>query len=427
MRVNVTGLRNKLHWTFSLEDGDGIYSENVTMTASKFFTMLPKGVTIDQVHPDHLALITLLVCHPFVNSSLTIPWKVSRRFSESCRLITKYDVLLLDEFVEPYNATENSRPALAFSGGADSTASLLVMPKNTLSVFMDRPLKKFASIYNKSAAYATIKHAMESGYDVQTLECDVEYMRKPLGFPTDLVPSIPILSLAASHDIDSIAFGTVMESAYRIGHEKSRDYKTSSHYRFWGRMFEAAGIPLYLPVAGVSEVGTSIIVSNSTFSDYTRSCIRGKWPNSCGNCWKCFRKNLIDARLNDKIIDDVYLEAGLKIPEVKKKIDSFPVSHENVLAWALKNASGKIVDVVMNRLEGSTRDLEFLKCYYQPSIDLLPKKYREVTKANLEKYLPRMDSKHFNSITEHTMTEWLSSDEAIQAKLVFDKFMNALS
>ena len=98
-----------------------------------------------------------------------------------------------------------------------------------------------------------------------SLECDVEYIREPLGFATDLVPSIPILALAASHNIDAVAFGTVMESAYRIGHEKARDYANSSHFRFWGRMFQAAGLPLYLPVSGVSEVGTSKIVLSSDF------------------------------------------------------------------------------------------------------------------------------------------------------------------
>ena len=156
---------------------------------------------------------------------------------------------------------------MAFSGGADSTASLLVMPDTTLAVFMDRPLKKKASMYNKSAAMATITFAKKSGYDVLSLQCDVEYVREPLGFPTDLVPAIPILALAASYNIDAVAFGTVMESAYRIGHEKARDYSNSSHFRFWGRMFQAAGLPLYLPVSGVSEVGTSKIVLNSFFAN----------------------------------------------------------------------------------------------------------------------------------------------------------------
>ena len=41
---------------------------------------------------DHLALITLLVAHPFVGRKLTIPWEVSQRFANSCTKIFKYSV-----------------------------------------------------------------------------------------------------------------------------------------------------------------------------------------------------------------------------------------------------------------------------------------------------------------------------------------------
>ena len=217
MRVDVTGLRNTLHWSFSFDEQDGQYTETITMVGNKFTNQLPKGITIDVIHPDHLALIALLVCHPFTQQKITIPWGVSDRFAESCSKISKYEVEFEHTNAKAYNIS-NGRPALAFSGGADSTASLLVMPKNTLSVFMDRPLKKKASMYNKSAAYATIKHAQQEGFEVMKLQCDVEYVRQPLGFPTDLVPSIPIICLASSHKIDSVAFGTVMESALSLIH-----------------------------------------------------------------------------------------------------------------------------------------------------------------------------------------------------------------
>ncbi len=125
------------------------------------------------------------------------------------------------------------------------------------------------------------------------------------------MPSIPLVAIASQRNIDSIAFGTVMESAYRIGHEQARNYADSSHYRFWGRMFKAAGLPLFLPVSGVSEVGTSKIVSMSSFKEYTRSCIRGIWPNSCENCWKCFRKNMINQKLQNIQLTDQFISDGL--------------------------------------------------------------------------------------------------------------------
>lgn len=423
MRADVTGIRNTLYWKFVFDEGDGIYTEKISMVGNKFSCDLPKGQTIEDTHPDHLALIALLVTHPFIHKTLHIPWAVSKRFAKSCEQISKYTVRFDSDDYESYAPKKNARPALAFSGGADSTASLLVMPESTLSVFMDRPLKKKVSMYNKSAAYATIKHAKQSGYDVIKLECDVEYLRQPLGFPTDLVPSIPILALAAAERIDSIAFGTVMESSYRIGHEKARDYQSSHHYRLWGRLFDAAGVPLFLPVSGVSEVGTSIIVFNSTFYPFTRSCIRGKWPKACENCWKCFRKNMLDAQIKGLKIDNDYLHAGLSITEVQKKMSSFPVSHENVLSWALKGSEGNISEMVQNRLEGKNRNLEFLTSFYPKSLDLLPPQYQEETRIRLAEFLKPMDEKHWPSVTSHTMTAWLHSEEAILAKETFDEFI----
>jgi len=422
MRVDVTGLRNTLYWSFTPDKEDGRYTDNISMIEYKFSNQMPDGVSIDDVHPDHLALIALMVCHPFTSKSLTIPWKVSERFAKSCAEISKYSVSFEQGSVEPYTAN-GGRPALAFSGGADSTASLLVMPQNTLSVFMDRPLRKKVSMYNKSAAYATIKHAQKEGFEVLNLQCDVEYVRQPLGFPTDLVPSIPILALASSYDIDCVAFGTVMESAYRIGHEKARDYANSHHYRFWGRMFAAAGVPLFLPVSGVSEVGTSMIVMNSSFYEFTRSCIRGKWPRPCENCWKCFRKNMLDTRLNGNAIKDDALLRGLMIPEVQRKMKAFPVSHENVLAWALRDSEEHVSMMMMRRLEGHTRDLAFLETYYPLSLELMPEQYRNETQNSLESFLNPMKEQYWPEITKHSMTSWLESEEAKDAKRRFDEFI----
>tara|TARA_Y100000766_G_scaffold283037_1_gene297690 strand:+ start:6652 stop:7902 length:1251 start_codon:yes stop_codon:yes gene_type:complete len=408
---------------FDLSEEDGRYTEKIVMANHTFSTAMPKGVTIDDVHPDHLALIALLVAHPFVGKSLMIPWEVSARFAESCMKISKYKVEFDGAGFPEYRCAEKARPALAFSGGADSTASLLVMPDNTLAVFLNRPLKKKASMYNKSAALATVSFAKKSGYDVLSLECDVEYVREPLGFATDLVPSIPILALAASHNVDAVAFGTVMESAYRIGHEKAREYANSSHYRFWGRMFEAAGLPLYLPVSGVSEVGTSKIVMNSDFHPYSRSCIRGIWPQSCENCWKCFRKNMIEGKFEDGHVRESYLQRGLGISEVQRKMATFPVSHENVLAWALNGSTGPIGTMLNNRLEGKHRDLKFLEHFYPGAFDLMPEHYRQITRKKLEGYLTEMKEHHYPEITTHTMSPWLNSEEAKQAKRTYDEFI----
>lgn len=426
MRVDVVGVRNTLRWSFHLDDEDGVYTDKISMVKTKFTNELQIGTTIDDVHPDHLALIALLVAHPFVDQTLHIPWTVSERFAEACQKISRYRVIFEGTTYSAYLPRGETRPGLAFSGGADSTAALLVMPEHTLSVFMDRPmnfLKQKISLYNKSAAMATVEFARSCGHEVLMLPCDVEYIRQPLGFPTDLIPSIPLIAGAKHHNVDAVAFGTVLESAYRVGHENARDYASSHHFRFWGRLFRAAGLPLYLPVSGVSEVGTSFMVLNSEFHPYTRSCIRGEWPHACENCWKCFRKNMLELKMAHGAVDEDYVKQGLKIPEVQRKMSAYPVSHENVLAWAMKGSKGEVCSMLNARLEGASRSLDYLECHYPPALDLMPEQYRSITKQRLEQHLSPMSEKDWPTVTKHSMTEWLESRQAIEAKASFDAYI----
>ena len=52
-------------------------------------------------------------------------------------------------------------------------------------------------------------------------------------------------------------------------------------------------------MAGISEVGTSSIVMNSSFYDILVLVSVGKFPNTCLNHWKCFRKSMVDNRLKN--------------------------------------------------------------------------------------------------------------------------------
>ena len=121
---------------------------------------------------------------------------------------------------------------MAFSGGADSSAALAIMPKDVSLVFMNRPLKA-KSVYDSSAPLEICHRLNEIGFDVEVIETNLEYLRDPVGFPTDLANSIPAILHSEYLDIDSIAFGTVLESGYGIGHEHYINYSKGAHHRFF--------------------------------------------------------------------------------------------------------------------------------------------------------------------------------------------------
>lgn len=409
VRIELEQARIVVSLSASKEERSSIYGEK--MAESLEFSIASNGpIDLRSVHNDHLALIVLLAAHPFAMGRLPIPLHVSKQFEEATRIFSRYKPEFLSSSGKPYTAKSNGKPGLAFSGGMDSTAALALMPNKTIPVFLDRPHRANTTLYNKSAAKATLAFLEAKGIPNIAINTDVEYIRNPVGFPTDLATGIPVLALASHFQFDSVGFGTVMESAYRIGHEKSRDYTEASHYKVWAPLFAAAGLPLFLPVAGVSEVGTSTIVHRSPYRGMARSCIRGDWPKTCNNCWKCFRKKLIEHGINQIEFNDNQFLDSLQSREVVKKLSAEFISHENVLGWALnKIERGPKLEVLFNRLIASTYSLEHLNAFFPPAIDLVPPKYKLHVLEKLRTYLPEMEEEDQKRMLEQDFTDYLST------------------
>ena len=79
--------------------------------------------------------------HPFVATELDVGVPVSERFRQGLAAIRRYSISFERGEVTPYVAGPGSRPGLAFSGGVDSAAALLLMPDSTVPVFLDRPAR----------------------------------------------------------------------------------------------------------------------------------------------------------------------------------------------------------------------------------------------------------------------------------------------
>ena len=408
--ISIEERRLQINLDPSKEELDSVYGEKMDAELS-FKIASDKDVDFYVTHPDHLALIVLLAAHPFSIKELKIPLHVSKTFAAACNIFERYKPTFLSTNSLPYTPRSNSRPGLAFSGGVDSTAALELMPESTIPVFLDRPFRAKTTLYNKSAAKATLAFLEARNQPNISVTTDIEFIRNPIGFPTDLAAGIPAIALATHLNFDSIGYGTIMESAYRIGHVKAREYSTSPHYKIWGPLFAACGIPLYLPVAGVSEVGTSLIVHGSEYRGMARSCIRGEWPKRCDLCWKCFRKQLIEMALRNKSISASQLHEDFKKKEVLYKIKSSFIPHENVLAWALSKMNREgFVETFYNRLVGSTYNLDHLATYLPKSIDLIPQRYQLATIQNLKKYLLPMNSEDQTRMLEQDFQKYVGSE-----------------
>jgi len=411
MRVLAKQKSNILILDFEPDEDDRLApTKKYNMAKKRCEFHLPNGFSIEELHADHLGLVCIMLCMPFVGSNLHLPKPISEKFHQSTKVISRFKVGPVDELTEPYIATLDSRPGLAFSGGVDSVAALEIMPENTVCVFLDRPIKK-GSLYDKEAPLDICNKFISLGREVHMISSDLEYLRSPIGFPVDVANSAPAVLLSELLSFNSIAFGTILESAYGLGHKKYRDYRNGNHYRTWGTMFRGAGIPLNLAVAGLSEVATSKVIINAGLSEFSQSCIRGKIGEPCRNCWKCFRKILLDTVLRKNEITDDVIDEMFKIKEAIHHLKGFPIKHENVLTYITSKYQGKhfLMNLLKKRVRGDILDLSWLENWNSDSMEILHSSTKQDVVQSILEQVQEMDENMMESMRNWDMTEMLEN------------------
>lgn len=390
--------QGKLEFKYQCESKEPKES-SATMSRSKFFVELPKDVSIESIHPDHLALCAFLVIRPWVNKKLTFSIPISQRFADGLNKCN-FTVGPVDKNLEPYFPKGDlSYIGLAYSGGADSTAALSVLPKTTIPIFLDRPTME-NTLYSKEAAIQSCESLKKVGYQCLLIACDLESMREPLGFPTDLSNGVPAILLAQKLNLFGIAYGTVLESIYGLGRLKFKDYEETSHKQMWWNVFESAGLPLTFPIAGVSEVGTELICSRSSIGSVARSCIRGTTLNPCYKCWKCFRKLTLKKSLDLDSEGDEHLNSLISNKEVRTKLSKMPISHENVLLYAFSKLEMSVYPPGFSARFSHNLDLDYLEKWYCPSSEYIDPKIRSEVISNICQYLSPMQKREEDYVKE---------------------------
>ena len=142
------------------------------MVKQDFFIELPSGMEMDDIHPDHLALSAFLVARPWIKKNLVFPKPISQRFADAFKPFN-YSIGPVQDSISPYDSKNGKYMALAFSGGADSTAALSVLPSTTIPIFLNRPDSEKKTLYDKRAALASCEQLRKMGYRCLTALCDL--------------------------------------------------------------------------------------------------------------------------------------------------------------------------------------------------------------------------------------------------------------
>jgi hypothetical protein len=239
-----------------------------------------------------------------------------------------------------------------------------------------------------------VRGAGRLGRRVVALDTDLTWVRRPPGFPVDVACAVPAVLAADRYGFDCMAFGTVMESAYRTGHRTFEDYPARDHWRLWSPPFAAAGLPFHLVTAGISEVGTTAIAAASPLGARAQSCVRSRSGGACMRCFKCFRTTIVTAALTGRWPADAALEAMMRSDHVAHHLRAVPIHHENVVAFAASRhpGPGGLFGALCARVLAGAADLDWMERWFPPAAAVLADDRRDEATAAIGGLIAAMDA-----------------------------------
>jgi len=308
-----------------------------------FWWELP--VKLKDIHPDLLFLVECLLSYPFDRD------KVLTRIAEY-----------------KFTRKQGKYPGLCFSGGVDSVAAKLLMPKDTKLVHHKRDIDGINNHHFENIK--PLFNEMDNLYIVPS-NSDSFRMKhgKCCGFSTDYCCGLGLILMADYLDIGYFATGTILESAYLSGvGVKYWDLTERKSHSIWVDLFKDAGLEFYLPVASLSETLTNKIVEENGLLNLTISCHKG---TNCNDCIKCYRKSLLN---NKPIKITKNIQKGLDEDPLHFYATFSKYSMDNNLEWD-------------KYLDG---DFTWVDKYYPKAFIFIPEKFKEFNKKQIERYAKPM-------------------------------------
>ena len=328
---------------------------------------MPADFSFEESHPDLFKLAEFVLLSPF-ETDLLNGWVPSRK--------------------------PGNRPGLAFSAGCDSTAAMELLPEQTVLMYHKR--EGFDSKLNHSNALRFIDYIeKECQRPVCVIESNHEILRtidgKQVGFVTDYACAVHVILLADYFNLDSIATGMPLENSYLWHGQKFREFSETWFWKKHAPLFQSVGLPILQPVMGCSEIINQKIVEDSGFSHFAQSCLRANAGKTCGQCWKCFRKNSLKGReiSISKEIDTFLNQEKMKMAaSTIYSIQKMRTQHERFFQELMK-AYPHLKTLIKE-------DVQFLETYYSPALELIPIKYREYVKSRLIRF--ELEFEHSSSL-----------------------------
>ncbi len=281
------------------ERGPGQGGRPVGLKAAEATVELPHAVV--EPHPDAEALAALVIVRPWIGKRLVVRRGVSPAFAALVFRTFGIELSPVDDNLMP--RAPGASPVLSYSAGFDSSAASVLLPEapHLYHLRADHPKFPGDPAYQSLALARMAAAAGAHRRDVRIIRADFEHLVDPY-------PSLPhwfgfaVGALLMSEELDAgaIALGGTLETWYM---DMGRKWTGSPPIGLGiDPLPEMVGMPIMRPTAGLTEITTLRISTESELSGLARSCVRGSGASPCHVCSKCIRKDLIAATVTGQSV-----------------------------------------------------------------------------------------------------------------------------
>ncbi|MGW5687448.1 DUF6395 domain-containing protein [Nonomuraea sp. NPDC003754] len=272
--------------------------------------------------------------------------------------------------------------AISYSGGADSVAAATIFPDAPFVHFRRVPHQRVPNRWPHYRSDVLARLAAQTGREVTTVESDLEFtLAEPRpGYPEHHAVAAGALLLADEMDLGGLAFGYELGSRWLGGDRYllrfTPDNPMWAPHGAWGRLFAAAGVPIVLPVGGVSEAVTMRIALNSPLKAQVRWCLRGT-GGPCRTCGKCLYKELIQAAVERRPMDT---PITANRPVARKWQEPPPYGGQEMIEYGCARVPGIETTPfakAAHHLRATEESTAWLDHCYRPAVEEIPRAWRD--------------------------------------------------
>ena len=316
-------------------------------------------------HPDILALICLIAFYPFLKNAeeIIFPQDVSSiwlKILNDHKLTTKTNI---NGNQKPYAGNFNNI-GLSWGGGVD-TWGVYQLQKEIYKVLVHE-YQEFSPLPLRKKDYPNIV-IIETN-----LRKLIGYVNKPddvIGWFIWSAVLITSLWVSNEYSLSLLTVGGNMGSTFLQDGKKY--HPTHLKPNLWFKTFEKLGLPIYVPLAGLTDLGVLKII-NDTDKSVNMELVKYCWysdkdGNNCHQCKKCIRKEILMGKQSIEKIDKTFNGPSF---DYMKNLYSDLKMHKDLAKWIYKYYTPGLELIPKNREELRNNLLKKLKIY---NIELLPK------------------------------------------------------